>query len=72
MYLPRYDTVSIFHCRDLVNGFRKRIRGADVVHLSVPFYEDLGIQQFFEYAKERQEVMECLPAVDKEVLRLPR
>lgn len=35
-YLSSYDTMTIWHMRDLANGSRSRIRGTAVKHLNVP------------------------------------
>ena len=72
LYLPSFDTVTIFHLKDLFNNVRRRIKGKDVIHLSVPFYEDLKIEEFIKFANENPSALDYLPAVQKEIWRLPR
>ena len=40
-YLPSYDTVTVWHMRDLVSGKRLCIKAKEIKHLNVPQYEDL-------------------------------
>ena len=72
VYLSSYDTVTIYHLRDLISNKKHKIWGKDVVHLSVPQYEHLGIKEFIEYAEKHPRVMQALPAVMKEIKKLPR
>ena len=73
VFLPSYETVTVFHMRDLVSGKRKMIRQAEVKVISVPFFEGLSIANMLEWAKSRPEgVMEALPLVQREVEKLPR
>ena len=71
-YLSSYDTMTVWHMRDLVSGKRKRINGKDVKHLNVPQYEGLKLETFFEFAKEHDEVMRAFPLVQQEREKLPR
>ena len=36
VYLPTYETVTVFHMRDLVAGRRRMIKNADVKVIAVP------------------------------------
>ena len=72
VYLSSFDTVTIFHLRDLIGNKRRKIWGKDVVHLSIPQYEHLGIKEFIEYAEEHPAAMQALPMVMKEIKKLPR
>ena len=36
IYLPHYDTVTVWHLRDIASGKRRKILGKDVQYLSVP------------------------------------
>ena len=36
VYLSSYDTMTVWHMRDLVSGARKKILGKDVKHLTIP------------------------------------
>lgn len=72
LYLSSYDTMTIYHLRDIGAGLRTKIYGKDVVHLSVPYYEGLTIKEFMEYAVEHPAAARALPMVDKETKKLPR
>jgi hypothetical protein len=71
-YLGTYDSMTIWHMKDLISGERKLIKGTDSKHLSVPQYEGLKIETFLDYAALYPEVMKCLPSVKKEREKLPR
>ena len=43
-YLPQYDSVTVWHMRDLVANRRRRIKCADIKHINVPQFEGLGIK----------------------------
>ena len=45
IYLPPYETVTVFHMRDIVAGKRKMIKQSDVRVISVPFFEGLSIDK---------------------------
>ena len=58
---------------------RRRIMAKDVVHRNVPYYEDLKMETFLNFAKDHKagddgngKVMDYLPCVEKERLKLPR
>ena len=73
VYLPPYQTVTIFHMRDLVSGKRTMILTQNVKTISVPFFEGLSIEFMITWAKGRPEkVMDALPMVKREVDKLPR
>ena len=71
-YIPSYDTVTIWHLRDLVSGQRLMINGKDIKHISVPQYEDLTIKEFLMYALGHPRVLKALPESQKETLKMPR
>ena len=50
-YLSSYDSMTIWHMRDIISGNRKMIKGNDSKHLAVPQYEGLKIETFYEYAQ---------------------
>ena len=60
-YLPSYETVTIFHMRDIVAGKRSRIKETDVKYINIPHFEGLNVGKFLEYAADEQEVMMALP-----------
>ena len=71
-YLSSYDTMTVWHMRDLVSGKKKRIKGTDVKHLNVPQYEGLKIEAFFKFANNYPEVLRALPTEQAEKEKLPR
>ena len=71
-YLSSYETMSIFHMRDLVANKRRMIKSANVKHVIIPQFEGLSIKDLLEYSLEKQDVMVCLPMVKTEIKRLPR
>ena len=73
IYLPPYESVTVFHMRDIVGGKRRMIKQADVRVIQVPFFEGLSIEHMMDWAKSRPEgVMEVFPVIEREVKKLPR
>ena len=73
VFLPNYESVTIFHMRDIVAGKRKMIKTEQVRHINVPFFEGLSIEHMLEWAaKQPENIMEALPIVKREVDKLPR
>ncbi len=71
-YLSSYDTMTVWHMRDLMTGTRLRILGKHVNHLNVPQYDGLKIEKFLEFAQDHPKVLRALPSEKKEILKLPR
>jgi len=72
VYLSDYDTMTVWHMRDLCSGKRRRIYGKDVKHLNVPHFEGLTIKNMLAFGNNFDKVRESLPIVEKEVHKLPR
>jgi hypothetical protein len=72
VYLPSYETVTIFHMRDMVAGKRKRIKEKEVNHINIPHFDGLSVEKFLAYAADRPEVMMALPILERERLKMPR
>ena len=51
VYLSGYDSMTVWHMRDLVAGKRRKIFGKDVCHMNVPQYDGLSIKNMLEYAR---------------------
>ena len=51
VYLSSYDTMTIWHMRDLASGKCTKIFGKDLKHLHVPQFEHLSIKHFLNFAK---------------------
>jgi hypothetical protein len=71
-YLSSYETMTIFHMRDLAAGKRKRINAKDAKVITVPHFEGLTSEKMLEFAAQYANVMEALPIVERERLKLPR
>ena len=71
-YLPPYENVTIWHLRDLASGKRKRIKGTQVKHIMVPQYQGLSIADMLRFGNHFDSVVQSLPAVEKETLKMPR
>ena len=56
-YLASYQTMTIWHMRDLVSGARTKIKESDVKQITVPYFEGLKIEKFLEYAADKPNVM---------------
>ena len=60
-YLCSYDTVTIWHLRDIMAGKRKMIKGPDVKYIDVPHYEHLRVEDMLLFAKEYPDALAALP-----------
>ena len=72
VYLPSYETVTVFHMRDIVAGKRTRIKEKEVNHINIPHFEGLSVEKFMEYAKDKPAVMMVFPILERERLKMPR
>ena len=71
-YLSSYDTMTVWHMRDLVGNKRTRIKCKDVKTIQIPQFEGLTIDDLLAFGEQYPEVMRALPSEKKEVLKLPR
>ena len=71
-YVPSYDSVTIYHLRDLAAGNRRIIHSTQVKVLTVPQYEGLTTTDMLSFSKTYPAVEECLPTEEREILKLPR
>ena len=71
-YVPPYDTVTIWHLRDLASHARTMIHAEKIKHINVPHFEGLTIDSIYEYGKMYPEVMKCLPELEEETKKMPR
>ena len=73
VYLPSYETVTIWYMRDLIAGKRKMIKTDQVKTINVPFFDGLSKEQMLAWAASQPgEVMDAFPIVKREVEKLPR
>ena len=71
-YLASYETMTIYHLKEIAAGSRKMILCTEIKHLNVPFFEGLKVDAMIEFAKKYPEVMRALPSVENEIKKLPR
>ena len=51
VYLPSYETITIFHLRDIMSGAKKKVKSAQIRHISIPSFEGLYLKDILEFAK---------------------
>ena len=81
-YLPPFDTITIYFCKDLVRGVRKckcataadlTVINADHVRiLQVPQYETLSVAKLVVFLDQFQEMHHYMPDTQCELRKLPR
>ena len=71
-YLSSYETMTIYHLKELMAGTRTRIHADRVKHITVPHYEGLKVEAMFEWAAQFPEVMKAFPVTLREREDLPR
>ena len=71
-YLSSYETVTIYHLKELMAGSRTRINADDVKHITVPHFEGLKMEAMFEWAAQYEDVMRAFPVTLREREDLPR
>ena len=49
-FLDSYETMTIWHIRDLCSGKRRMILAKDAKHYFVPHYEDLSKEEILSFA----------------------
>ena len=49
-YLSSYQTMTIFHLKDLIAGSRKRLKAIDIKVITVPHFKGLKVDTMFEWA----------------------
>jgi hypothetical protein len=69
--LPSYETVTVWHLRDLAMGVKTIIKCDAVKVIDVPQFEGLAIQQIFEFAMNSPAIEAVLPP-SKEICKLCR
>ena len=50
-YLASYDTMTIYHLKEIASGSRRMILCTEIKHLNVPFFEGLKVEAMIEFAK---------------------
>ena len=72
VYLPAYDTVTIWHLRDIASGKRKYIKAIAVKTIQVPHFDGLTFDTMIVNAKKHPGFSSFLPMEPREVEKLPR
>ena len=72
VYLPAYDTVPIWHLRDIAAGKRKYIKALGVKTIQVPHFDGLTFDTMIVNAKKHPGFSNFLPSEPREVEKLPR
>ena len=71
-FLDTYQTMTVWHLRDIMSGKRKMIKSADVKHIFIPQFERLSTADLLEWAKKYPTVYQALPVVESEIEMLHR
>ena len=71
-YLSSYNTVTIWHLRDLCAGKRRIVMAKDVKQIHVPQFEGLTTEDMLKFARAYPAVGQALPAEPREVEKLLR
>ena len=71
-FIPPADTVTIWHLRELASRQRTRIKRRGMRTIVLPQYDGLTMEDLLTYARQREDVMRALPAVQHEILKLPK
>ena len=66
VYLSSYETMTIYHMKDLAASKRRRISQLGVKVITVPHFDGLKIETMLEYANMFPHVMEALPSIRRE------
>ena len=60
MYLSGYQTVTVWHLRDLIIRKRWPVKCNNVRHVIIPQFDGLSIDDLLSFAGKYPEVMEAL------------
>ena len=74
LYLPDFESATVYHYRDLCGLKRRRISQTEMRLITVPHFEGLRVEDMIAFAREAKngEAMEAFPIVMREVEKLPR
>ena len=70
--MSSYETITIFHLRDLATGKRSIIKCVDVKVFTIPHYKGLTIETMLEFASDYDKISQALPSESREVMKLAR
>jgi hypothetical protein len=70
-YLPAIHTVTVYFLKDLIEGKKKYVPMSKVVHVHVPAYETLKLEEIFTFFMQHEEVIFFMPH-EKELRKTPK
>ena len=70
-YLGDFETMTVWHLRDLAAGDRQIIPSTKVKYISIPNYTGLKIEKMLEFARDYPDAMNALP-IESEIKQLHR
>ena len=51
-YLPAFETITVWHLRDLSAGKKRILKCDKIKHISIPQFEGLSIEKMLEFARD--------------------
>ena len=72
VYLSSYETMTVWHMRDIVANKRRSIKSDNMSHIIIPQFDGLSIEDLLTYGRQYPEVIQTLPLAEKEIKKLPR
>ena len=74
-YLSSYETMTIFHLRDLASSRKLRLKADKVKHIAIPQFKTLSIKEIRKFIDEHpmcETILRYFPTDNKEWEKLPR
>ena len=83
VYLPPFETVTVYFCKDIVEG-NKKCKSSDILltilvvsthavrHLSAPQYENLSMEKILDFLAQFEAMHLFMPSEPHEIKKLPR
>ena len=71
-YVPPYDTITIWHLRDLASNAKTRIKAEEIKHCNAPQFAGITIDTIYEYGTMYPAVMKCWPDLEEETKKMTR
>ena len=70
-YIPQLDQVTIYWCKDLINGTKKALGGLEIVHLACPQFETLTTEKIIAFGHAHSDRLVQYMPDPKDVPKLP-
>ena len=74
-YLSSFETMTIYHLRDLACSRKLRIKADKIKHIGIPHYKTLTVEKMRDYIDKhdtREIILKYFPTENKEFEKLPR